>query len=63
MTRSELLKYEGESVRLDYNTKIGPQSRTGVIYSVTMKVVIFWPLEEDKEIPIPIDNIQNLTYV
>ena len=60
MDRSELIRYEGESVQLDYTKGDHPQSRAGIIYSVTMKVVIFWPFEQEVEIEIPFEDIDNV---
>ena len=68
MKREDLLKYEGESVLLKYNNAIGPQSRTGFIKAVTLRSVIFWPMntEEEIEILIPfadVDDIIGLLYI
>lgn len=62
MKRSELLKYEGESVMLNYKNRIGPQTRSGHIKAVTMEIVIFWPLstEKDIEIQIPFADINSV---
>ena len=60
MKRSELLEYEQKSVRLDYNTDIGPQSRTGIIYAVGGLILIFWPFEEDKELHIRIKDVDKV---
>ena len=64
MERSELHKYEGESVMLYYTNAVGSHSRTGFIKSITMKVVIFWPMtevdEEEVEIQIPFRDIDNV---
>ena len=64
MERSKLLKYEGESVMLYYINEIGSHSRAGLIKSVTMKIIIFWPLtetdEKEIEMQIPFDNIDDI---
>lgn len=54
MKRGELLKYEGESVMLEYKNKIGPQTRAGHIRAIAMETVIFWPLSTEKDIEIQI---------
>jgi len=70
MERSKLLKYEGESVMLYYRNVKGSHSRAGVIKSVTMKIVIFWPMtevdEKEIEIQIPfadIEGVKNLLLI
>jgi len=60
MDRSELIRYEGESVQLDYTKGDHPHSRAGIVYSVTMKTVIFWPFEQDIEISISFEEIDNI---
>ena len=60
MKRSQLIKYEGRSVRIKYKNEIAPQKRTGIIYAVTMKVVIFWPFEHDKEIQILFKDVKDV---
>jgi len=60
MDRSELIRYEGESVQLDYIKGDHPHSRAGIVYSVTMKVIIFWPFEQDIEIPIAFEDITGI---
>ena len=62
MKRSELLKYEGESVMLEYKNRIGPQIRAGHIKAIAMETVIFWPLstEKDIEIQIPFVDINSV---
>jgi len=68
MTIAELNQYIGESVRIKYNTKFGPQNRTGYVYTITTKKLIFltFPpgldhvqndIEEEMEIPAPVDSI------
>jgi len=52
MKRSELLKFEGETVLLKYNNKIAPQIRTGYIKAITLEIVVFWPIMDEKEIEI-----------
>lgn len=59
MKRELLLKYEQKSCLLSYNTKIGPQERTGFIYSITQEVVVFWPLNADNEVRIPFKDVEN----
>jgi len=59
MKRQTLLQHESTSCRLNYRTKIGPQSRTGFVYSVGGRNIIFWPFEEDKELVIAIDDIDS----
>jgi len=67
MNRSELLKFEGRSVRIEYRTEDLEHSRTGVVYSVTMRMLIFWPFNEDNEqeteIFIPIPDIDDIDYL
>jgi len=49
MKRKDLMKYEGLSVRLSY-TKIGEKhSRTGTLYAIGLKSVMFFPLDDDEE--------------
>ena len=60
MTRAELIKHEGESVEIRYKNEIAPQIRSGILFSVTMKVVIFWPFEHDTEIQIKFKNINKI---
>ena len=63
MDRSELIGYEGESVQLDYTKGDHPHSRTGLVYSVAIKVVVFWPFEDDNqevEILIPFEEIDDI---
>jgi len=64
MERSELIKHEGGSVMLYYKNAVGSHSRAGFIKSITMKVVIFWPMtevdEEEVEIQIPFQDIDNV---
>ena len=60
MDRSELIRYEGESVQLDYTKGDHPHSRAEIVYSVTMKAIIFWPFEQDIEIEIPFEEIDNV---
>jgi len=54
MKRSELIKYENQSVILKYNNAVGPQTRTGYIKSIIMEVVVFWPMMDEKEIELQI---------
>ena len=54
MKRSELIKYENQSVILKYNNAVGLQDRTGYIKSITMEVVVFWPMMDEKEIELQI---------
>jgi len=63
MERYELLKYEGRSVRLTYQNEIGLQIRTGVMFSITMEVVVFWPLNVDNEIMIPFKDIKDIELI
>ena len=71
MTITELNQYIGESVRIKYTTKYGPQSRAGYVYTITTKKLIFltFPpgldhvqndIEEEMEIPAPIDSITSI---
>jgi len=63
MIRSYLLKYEGCSIRITYKNEVGEQIRTGVLYSVTQKVIIFWPFEIDNEIPIEFEDIDSIDLI
>ena len=63
MDRLKLIKYEGESVLLNYTKGDHPHSRTGLVYSVAIKVVVFWPFEDDNqevEIFIPFEEINDI---
>ncbi len=61
MNRQELMKYEKSSVRVDYTTEIGEQSRTGWAYSVTQEVLILWPYEMEKEVRIKFKDINGIS--
>lgn len=66
MTRQELTKYQDRSVRIDYHTTIGPQSRNGFVFAVTQKNVVFWVLNDDEkeiEINIPFEDIDDINLV
>ena len=54
------MKYEKSSVRIDYSNRVGDQSRTGFVYSVTSKCVIFWPFEMESEVPILFKDIKSI---
>ena len=64
MERSKILKYEGASVMLYYENDIGKHSRAGLVKSVTLKSVVFWPItevdEEEVEILIPFKDINDV---
>ena len=61
MNRQELMKYEKNSVRINYSNRVGDQSRTGFVYSVTQECVIFWPFEIEDEVPIPFKDINGIS--
>lgn len=69
MKRSELMKYEQQSVRLSYKILTGdricPHIRSGVIYSITQEVVVFWPLNVSKkrEVLIPFEDIKSIEFI
>jgi len=60
MERYELLKYEQQSVRLTYVNEVGPQTRSGFIYAISQEVVIFWPLNTEKELRILFKDIKDI---
>ena len=64
MTRSDLIRYEGLTVMLRYKGKDSfEHTRTGVVYSVTMERIVFWPLcddEESIEIRIPLSDVKDV---
>lgn len=69
MNRGNLLQYEQTSVRLSYKIMTGdrmcPHTRSGVIYSVTEEVVVFWPLNVSKktELRIPFEDIKKVELI
>jgi len=63
MIRSYLLKYVLCSVKIDYNTEIGEQVRTGTLYSVGQEVVIFWPFELESEVLIKFEDINTIDLI
>lgn len=60
MKRSQLLIYETHSVQIIYNTAVGEHCQSGVLYSVTMKLAIFWPFESEIEVQIPIKDVVSI---
>ncbi|MBA7527663.1 hypothetical protein ES705_19841 [subsurface metagenome] len=63
MIRSYLLKYEGCSVKIDYETEIDEQIRTGTLYSVGQEVIIFWPFELESEVLIRFEDIKSIDLI
>ena len=63
MKRSELLKFEGRSVRIKYKSGNWDHDRTGIIYAVGMNVIVFWPFEHDDEIKILLEDVSNVAYL
>ncbi len=47
-------------MRVNYVTEIGEQSRTGWAFSVTQEVLILWPYEMEKEVPIKFKDIKGI---
>ena len=62
MVMNELTTYLGQTVRVDYTTKVGPQSRVGFVYTMSPRKLILLSFDPDKKHSHPTMNIEEEDY-